>query len=745
MIFLFRRTLILVFVLLQIVGASQVIKRDPRDRKDVANVFYNSQYTLFDLRSDEPIFPGEDGIYHIYYASNEYKIPRSFDGPPSKLESLTHYKFKDFLSCKLWCDGVPFTLSTENDRNKELTANSNNNRKEFTTGALDAEFEYLVALGRNWAKPVSQYDTVGTHNYFDFSKKPLSVLSKNISSNGLKLNVAEETKSLDNFLKGGDSLAILLANTRKKFESYPHSKLQTFNNTLNHYYRFLDQNKRIIVSTDNLVFDKLESMGELVNNRNFTSLIISYGYKPKKLERKLARILKKNKAISLNKENLKSYLMKVYNFNEDYLSTYKDLDETIIRLNKVMNYFNNYFLKLVAPQSYKNLSYIGSTINGVPNGYGLLLNERKQLLMKAYWDEGFPILLYSVSTYHHTTSEKSFYGYIVPESSNKKYKRRMINLIGAEYSKEKIGTFNIYVGECDQNNHRNGFGSYFFENYYKDNLQYYTGSWGLNGKRMGNGLLYNNKFEYDGEWNDNEMVSGKLLWPDKSMTYIGQFKDMKMHGFGELTYASGKVEEGLFENGSFVKSKYDIEQEAQLAIQKEEERILAEEKSKEELIKKQKEEESRKKREYEKAISCNYKFSKPNLKFVYVDNRKICCCCEDRYAEYSDIRDIEFAYGKIHDGKIQTELEYLYEMLNIHLDKTNANEEHRKSDEYRLLNFIAITYGEKATMELTMSYLKNKMFGNIFRDDNYGSKTRKLDKYVANSSVCKFCHRKCCR
>jgi hypothetical protein len=34
---------------------------------------------------------------------------------------------------------------------------------------------------------------------------------------------------------------------------------------------------------------------------------------------------------------------------------------------------------------------------------------------------------------------------------------------------------------------------------------------------------------------------------------LGQFKDSKKHGKGKMTYCSGKVEDGMWSNGNFIK------------------------------------------------------------------------------------------------------------------------------------------------------------------------------------------------
>ena len=93
------------------------IKRDPDSRKDFVNVFYNPSYTLFDLWSDEPIFPTENGIYLIYYATNENKKPTQYTGSAEQLSKMLVYKFKDFNNCSNWCNGVPFMANISASNN----------------------------------------------------------------------------------------------------------------------------------------------------------------------------------------------------------------------------------------------------------------------------------------------------------------------------------------------------------------------------------------------------------------------------------------------------------------------------------------------------------------------------------------------------------------------------------------------------------------------------------------------------
>ena len=106
---------------------SQSVLRNPDTRKDWVNVFYNSQYTLFDLWSDEPIFPDSQGIYHIYHATNENKTPVAFSGNESQLSKLAVYKFKNLENCRNWCNGVVFVKSNSyQDKNSNSQANTSN-------------------------------------------------------------------------------------------------------------------------------------------------------------------------------------------------------------------------------------------------------------------------------------------------------------------------------------------------------------------------------------------------------------------------------------------------------------------------------------------------------------------------------------------------------------------------------------------------------------------------------------------
>lgn len=82
---------------------SSSLQRDPR-AKDVANVFWDSEYNLYCKLTDEPIYPNESGKFDIWYASHEEPYPHHKILNKNELSELLFYKFKDYQTCKKWCD-----------------------------------------------------------------------------------------------------------------------------------------------------------------------------------------------------------------------------------------------------------------------------------------------------------------------------------------------------------------------------------------------------------------------------------------------------------------------------------------------------------------------------------------------------------------------------------------------------------------------------------------------------------------
>lgn len=71
---------------------------------DYANVFWKSNYTLYDLLTDEIIQPDLNGNYFIWYTSNENPKVFSTTKTASSLPFFLFYKFKSQENCQRWCD-----------------------------------------------------------------------------------------------------------------------------------------------------------------------------------------------------------------------------------------------------------------------------------------------------------------------------------------------------------------------------------------------------------------------------------------------------------------------------------------------------------------------------------------------------------------------------------------------------------------------------------------------------------------
>lgn len=593
---LLHLVLVLISLLFHFQGISQVINRDPETRKDVANVFYKPQYTLFDLRSDEPILPQKDGKYHIYYASNEVKTPSLFVGSASELKGLIQYKFKDFESCKLWCDGIPFIANSE--KTSSNTQINNTNQSAGSSASTDSIFKFLVTLGKDWNKPVRQYDTVGIHNQFFLLEEgcPLVIKPELVMKNS-KQNGLEYLNEMDFFLKGLDSIGAYVSNMEKELSSYkipvclqrgsPKPNIEL-------YDALLDSKNIVIFNNGNAEeFNKLckkhspkldwsHKRTKCDNSRIF----VYFGITCSKFEKRFAKSLKRGDFIRVDEAKRKAFIKSETGLDEKYFNLIKE----IIKYKHINDFAKaNFFKKLEAPSQYDNFLYWGPLSNGVPNGFGFLLGKNKKLILSAYWSKGIPIVLYNLNTYHNTDIKWESHKYLVPNGQGL-CKNMIVSLTPLIYEKENISTFEVYLGEYKNENdwERLGFGTYYFQNWKKSDRSLYSGYWESN-KYNGEGGFYRNGYIYSGKFEDGALKYGTCDWPDNSK-YIGELQNFNMHGIGKLTYANGEVKDGYFQNNSYKKSlgQYIADEVINAALEKEkEERRIQEEKALEEKRKEQ--------------------------------------------------------------------------------------------------------------------------------------------------------------
>jgi len=108
------------------------IKINPNPTGGSQNVFFNKNYTLFDQKTNEPIYPvNKNGtiVYQIYYTSNEDPKPYYGEFTPEKLESHLYYKFKNYNNCKNWCNEIELNKKQNSINNAASNQNLNSDTK----------------------------------------------------------------------------------------------------------------------------------------------------------------------------------------------------------------------------------------------------------------------------------------------------------------------------------------------------------------------------------------------------------------------------------------------------------------------------------------------------------------------------------------------------------------------------------------------------------------------------------------
>ena len=193
-----KKLLLLVFgisLLSQMIFSQVLINRDPDSRKDYANLFYKTQYTLFDLLTDEPIFPDKNNIYHIYYATNKKK-PKDFNGTADQLSRLQGYKFTGLRSCMRWCNGFkPKKSNNESDATDDvvLTEKADSNSNTLENNKSDLKLNISNDKNKNTYQDgkiiseVSYYENkrIGSETFY---KDGIKIKSISYDNNGVVTN-----------------------------------------------------------------------------------------------------------------------------------------------------------------------------------------------------------------------------------------------------------------------------------------------------------------------------------------------------------------------------------------------------------------------------------------------------------------------------------------------------------------------------------------------------------------------------
>jgi hypothetical protein len=264
----------------------------------------------------------------------------------------------------------------------------------------------------------------------------------------------------------------------------------------------------------------------------------------------------------------------------------------------------------------------------------------------------------------------------------------------------------------------------------------------LNGKYNGKGTLTYKSMSYTGDF-VNDLMSGKgvclylngdkyvgsfvngrwegygeYYWANGDF-YKGDFSNNMRNGNGELAFANGTKQKGLFENGNFIgEKKVEVKQEFSSNSQKS---ALIEGKFTTSRV-----------AENSVDINCSYKFNIPKTAWKLVDNRKICISCRKRYVSYSK--------NDLVDAKKNATAAIIRANLIDHLNKLNASAEHKRSDEKRLNQFLAMNnFGMMGILSSIFQASMGEMKGVLFGDKK--ALLNEIDLYVVEKS--RFCSPTC--
>jgi hypothetical protein len=501
-------------------------------------------------------------------------------------------------------------------------------------------------LGANSSVITNFYNQQYIHQEFNFYDQPLSVLDAEVNNSIGSPYAKSEKENLENLLKGYIELKKQDSIINERLKKYGNcdnnlceDRINSYNylkNEIENYdiILFRDKWQKILKNIKNST--KLSDNDLVCLNGNFikiklpkseykaitiisgSSITNSIGICPRivggvfavrasdnltavrifdntsnKVSRKIIKIINQ----SINKypevlvpENQKSkYAEEITGLDENYFKLVKERGEIKEKISFIEK---NYFLdipNLKNDNNYGKFSYIGNTTNRIPNGLGYLLNENKQLVCEAYWDEGFPIVLYKVNNYLNPGINVKWFRLFGDTYSNK-YSKKYIILEPRLFKDSNLNIHMTYIGDytylsSDNSNYFNGFGNFFWSSWDKKDLQYYNGYYVMSKRTRG--VHYSNQKKYDCVFSSDGStpINGTYTSQNK-FVYTGELKDWREHGNGKKVYENGKVEEGIFENGYLKMSLKEYQEEL---YRKEQERSrleelrLAEEKKQAEL------------------------------------------------------------------------------------------------------------------------------------------------------------------
>lgn len=572
------------------------IDRSPETRKDIANVYYKSQYTLFDLFTDEPIFPSSNGKYHIYISSNENRYPKEFEGSKYELENCLFYKFKNYQNCKDWCDGkTAIKVSTDNSREDVSNQKIYNNQQIADNNTKNQIPTNLLAVILDKEDSLSDGGWIN-----DVKNKTLAYTDKNRAKRYFEWDGKKSTKmegflEFKNYINGFGNCRVYDYNNSKYTDTGIDNFIYTYTGNVidgkfegHGQYTYADgsilegefSNSRIngLCVKTHLDGSRSECFYTDGKRNGLLTVKFSYGliftanYNNGKLDNNSAKFKFSNGDLyegSINNKleydgsgvltyaDGRKYVGQFKNGLRNGLATYTFSDG-----KKYVGEFKNDIITGKGTISYPDGSkYEGDWKNGFYDGQGTLIYESGDKYI-GHWKEGKfsgqGKLIQGDNTYEGEWSDSKLNGQgTCTTKGGMKYVGEWKNSKKNGQGTNTLPDGNKYVGNWN-NDTIDGNGIFTFpdgsnyEGMFKD------------GKYNGQGKYTSadGKNIYMGEWvNNNKEGQGTYTFGDGSK-YVGEWKNDKFNGQGIIYSVNGSIsKDGIWENGNFIKSNADIDKE----------------------------------------------------------------------------------------------------------------------------------------------------------------------------------------
>jgi tetratricopeptide (TPR) repeat protein len=139
--------------------------------------------------------------------------------------------------------------------------------------------------------------------------------------------------------------------------------------------------------------------------------------------------------------------------------------------------------------------------------------------------------------------------------------------------------------------------------------------------------------------------------------------------------------------------------------------------------------------------NCNFTFKRPQLTFTFVDNRKMCCYCREKYAQYTTKSDSE--------AKGEETMFYFGELFSSHCHQVKASDQHIQEDIIRLSKFVLDNYGLLSYIQFPaaaggeLMAMKLNEYSSSYVHNPYVSTNRKVNKYNVETFCGPECQDKC--